>query len=249
MPFTDVATPRRTRRVRYSFESLRWRRAIWEVLTSRRPYDAAGDASFDRRHGTNTAGSVDTDQLGISDRQRREQAIRYLPSPPSVTAWMLDRAVADPSTYTFVDLGCGKGRVLLLAAQRPFQQVIGVDISPELAAIARRNVVDYRPPPPLVSKIDVLEADVTTVDLPATNLLLHLYHPFERDVTAAVLRRLERSLAGSPRRVTIAYLAYTAALAPVAAMLDEFDWLEFRRCEQSVRGHYSWLIYGTPSTS
>jgi hypothetical protein len=38
----------------------------------------------------------------------------------------------------------------------------------------------------------------------------------------------------------------------VAAMLDEFEWLEFRRCEQSVRGQYNWLIYGTrvsPSTS
>jgi SAM-dependent methyltransferase len=235
--------------VRYSFQSLRWRRAIWEVLTPRRPYDAAGDASFDRRHGTDTVGSVDTDQLGISDRQRREQAIRYLPSPPSVTAWMLDRATADPSTHTFVDLGCGKGRVLLLAAQRSFHRVLGIEISAELAAVARRNVVDYRPPPSLVSTIEVLEADVTSIDLPDTDLLLHLYHPFEPDVTAAVLQRLGRSLAGSPRRVTIAYLAYTAALAPVTAMLDEFEWLEFRRCELSVRGHYNWLFYGTPSTS
>jgi SAM-dependent methyltransferase len=231
------------RRVRYSFQSLPWRRAMWELLTSRRPYDAAADTSFDDRHGTDTAGSVEPGRLGIDDRQRRDQAIRYLPSPPRVTTWMLDRAVADPSTYTFVDLGCGKGRVVLLAAQRPFQRVIGVDISAELAAVARRNVAVYRPPPPLIAAIDIVEADVTTVDLPETDVLLHLYHPFEPDVTAAVLRRLEPAL---PRRVTIAYLAYTAALAPVAAVLDEFEWLEFRRCEQSVRGHYSWLIYGTP---
>jgi SAM-dependent methyltransferase len=232
--------------VRYSFESLPWRRAMWELVTSRRAYDAAGDASFDARHGTNTAGSVDPDRLGIDDARRREQAICYLPSPASVTRWMLDRAVADPSTCTFVDLGCGKGRVVLLAAQRPFQRVVGVEISAELAATARRNVLEYRPPPPLVTSIDIVEADVTTIDLPETDLLLHLYHPFEPDVTAALLRRLESSPANPSRRVTIAYLAYTAALAPVAAMLDEFAWLEFRRCEQSVRGHYNWLIYGTP---
>jgi SAM-dependent methyltransferase len=218
---------------------------MWEVITSRRPYDAAGDASFDERHRTNTSGSIEPDRLGIEDRRRLEQAILYLPSPPSVTTWMLDRAVADPSTHTFVDLGCGKGRVVLIAAQRPFQRVVGVEISPELAAIARRNVVDYQPPPPLASRIDIVEADVTSVELPAGDLLLHLYHPFEPDVTAAVLRRLEPSPASASRRVTIAYLAYTAALAPVAAMLDEFEWLEFRRCEQSVRGHYNWLIYAT----
>mgnify|MGYP006138628189 CR=1 FL=1 len=40
------------------------------------------------------------------------------------------------------------------------------------------------------------------VDFPATNLLLHLYHPFETEVTAAVLRNLEASLARTPLNVT-----------------------------------------------
>jgi hypothetical protein len=34
----------------------------------------------------------------------------------------------------FVDLGSGKGRVILEAAQYPFHHVIGVEIAPELTA-------------------------------------------------------------------------------------------------------------------
>jgi len=216
---------------------------LWELVTWRRPYDPAVDRSFDAEHGTDTAGSLEPVGLGIADADRRDQAIRYLPSPARVTNWMLDRVELNPSSCTFVDLGCGKGRVLLLAAQRPFQRVIGIEISPWLATTARRNAGAYRPPPVLRAPIEVVEADVTTVELPLSDLLIHLYHPFDPSVTATVLRRLEASLARLPRRVTIAYLAYTGAVQPVAEVLADVDWLHLRRYEQSVRGHYNWLIY------
>lgn len=238
-----LPVPSKFSRIRFSYESLGWRRATFELLTARREYDAAIDDSFDRRHGTDTAGSVEPDRLGIGDSERRDQAILYLPSPNRVTNWMLDRVDVDPSAHTFVDLGCGKGRVLLHAAQRPYQRVLGVEISSELAAIARRNADVYGGSPPLAAPIDVIKADVTTIDLPATDLLMHLYHPFAPEVTAAVLRRLEASLAEAPRRVTVAYLLYTHAVEPVVEMLETFSWLHRRRYEQSVRGHYNWLIY------
>ena len=169
-------------------------------------------------------------------------AIRYLPSPPRVTQWMLDRVGVQPATTTFVDLGCGKGRVVLLAAQRPFRRVVGIEISSELAAIARANLERYRSPPDLAAPIEIVNADVTTVELPDGDILVHLYHPFETPVTEAVLRRLEASHDWSTRRVTIAYLAYTEAIGRVRALLEEFTWLQEARYEQSVRGHYNWLL-------
>src|SRR5262245_35460876 len=92
------------------------------------------DLEFDALHGTDTAGSVDPDDLGIN-AESSKLAIRYLPSPLRVTSWMLDRIGIDPREYAFLDLGCGKGRVLLVAAQRPFRKIVGVEISAELAAI------------------------------------------------------------------------------------------------------------------
>jgi predicted RNA methylase len=234
--------PGKRRRLQFSIESLGWRRALHEAATGRWPYQPAEDRTFDQQHGTDTAGSIEPERLGIDDDAVRDQAILYLPSPVRVTQWMLDNVGVDPAERTFVDLGCGKGRVLMVAAQRPFRRVVGVEISEELVAIASSNARCYRPPPEHRCDIDVLRADATTVDLPETDLLIHAYHPFGSDILTAVLARLEASLAITPRRVTIAYLAYTHAVEEVAATLGNFDWLRIVRYEQSLRGHYNWIF-------
>ena len=41
--------------------------------------------------------------------------------------------------FTFVDFGAGKGRVLMMACEYPFKQVIGVELSRKLHATASRN--------------------------------------------------------------------------------------------------------------
>lgn len=41
---------------------------------------------------------------------------------------------------TFVDLGAGKGRAMLLASELPFRRIVGVEFSPELCDVARRNL-------------------------------------------------------------------------------------------------------------
>ena len=242
MTSTDGA-PGRLRRFRFSVASLGVRRAAVELLPRHRPYEPAADRTFDDRHSTDTGGAVEPDRLGIDDGALREAAILYLPSPPRVTQSMLDRVGVQPETTTFVDLGCGKGRVMLLAAQRPFRRVVGIEISSELAATARANVERYCSPPDLLAPIDVVNADVTTVELPEGDILVHLYHPFETPVTEAVLRRLEASQDRSARRITIAYLAYTEAVGRVRRLLGEFTWLQEVRYEQSVRGQYNWLLY------
>ena len=124
-PMTDPAidAPGRLQQVRYSIECLGWRHTVHELIDGRRPYDPATDLRFDERHATDTAGSVEPEHLGIADDQRRRDAILYLPSPTSITRWMLDEVAVDTPATTFVDLGCGKGRVLLVAAERPFQRV------------------------------------------------------------------------------------------------------------------------------
>jgi SAM-dependent methyltransferase len=245
-PTASTQTPSVLQRVRFTVESLGWQRGLLELVTHRHPYKPENDRSFDEEHRTDTAGSVEKAALGITDERSRDGAILYLPSPPRVTRWMFDHLAdigVDPSDFTFVDLGCGKGRVLLLAAERPFRRIVGIEISTALAAIAQANTAQYRPASTRVSEIEVIHADVTTVDLPDTNLLIHMYHPFETEITSIVLRRLEASLTDNPRRVVLAYLAYTAAIEPVQRMLADFPWLRPVRHEQSRRGHYNWLLY------
>jgi SAM-dependent methyltransferase len=231
------------RRVRYSVASTGWRHGLADLATLWLTYRPEDDHSFDRRFGTDTAGRVPTAKLGIADDAAREQAILYLPSPTRVTRWMLDQVSIDYREFSFVDLGCGKGRVLLVASEYPFRCVRGVEISSALAQIAGANIALYQPPSRRCADVSVETADATRFQFPDTDLLLHLYHPFEPTLTAEVLSRLTCSVQERRRKVIVAYLLYASAVDPVREVFGRFAWLKETRYEQSVLGHYNWLMY------
>jgi SAM-dependent methyltransferase len=218
-------------------------RGLADVVSLFVTYSPEDDRSFDRQFGTDTSGRVATSELGIADDETRANAILYLPSPARVTRWMLKNAGIDHREFSFVDLGCGKGRVLLLASEYPFQRVVGVEISSDLSAIARRNIDLYRPASRACRDVTVQNVDATTFEYPDTNVLVHLYHPFEPALTSSVLSRLEQSVKARPRKVVIAYLLYTSATESVETVFARFPWLHQTRTEQSVLGHYDWLFY------
>jgi SAM-dependent methyltransferase len=234
------------RRVRHSIASSGLSRTLSDLAIQALSYSPADDASFDQRYGTDTSGSVEPAALGIGDPDVRDKAILYLPSPARVTRWMLKNVDLDPREFSFVDLGCGKGRVLLIASEFAFQRVIGVDISAELCAIARRNAALFQPQMRSF-EIAIENADATRFEFPATNLLLHLYHPFDPELTLRILERLAHSLAEKPRRVVVAYLVYTSAVRDVEAAFARVPWLRRTRYEHSVTGQYDWLFFDNTS--
>jgi len=82
------------------------------------------------------------------------------------------------------------GRVVLLAAERPYRQVIGVEISPALHEVAKENRDRY-PRERLQSRdIRLVRADAATFTFPRGDLAVYLYNPFRVEVLAPVLARL-----------------------------------------------------------
>jgi len=55
-----------------------------------------------------------------------------------------------------VDLGAGHGIVALLVSRRPFRRLVGVEIQPALADLARRNVLLNG----LAGRVEIVEADL-----------------------------------------------------------------------------------------
>ncbi|MEZ4320501.1 MAG: class I SAM-dependent methyltransferase [Myxococcota bacterium] len=113
----------------------------------------------------------------------------YEPSLPSVVGAVLD-AIPDPERCTFVDLGSGKGRVVLLAAGRPFRRVVGVEHRRALHRRAQRNEAAYTGP--IVCRPEWVCADARAVELPDGPLVVFLYNPFGIEVLDAVLARIAR---------------------------------------------------------
>ena len=82
--------------------------------------------AFDLRHGVQTAGIVPKWRLLLSSANARH-GIRYQPIDETELLTALDFLSDDPAKLTFIDLGCGKGRALIVAERYGFQRVIGVE--------------------------------------------------------------------------------------------------------------------------
>jgi tRNA1(Val) A37 N6-methylase TrmN6 len=80
--------------------------------------------------------------------------------------------------YSFVDVGAGKGRALLLAAGLPFRKIVGVELSEELARIAQRNIARWNRAARPKARIHVVQQDAAKFRWPRTPLLVYLYNPF-----------------------------------------------------------------------
>jgi SAM-dependent methyltransferase len=106
---------------------------------------------------------------------------------------------------TFVDFGCGKGRVVHQAARRRFQRVIGVEVSPALAEIARSGLA-ARSRQHRCGSVDIVVCDVTQYRIPEDLTIGYLFHPFSGETFDTVVRNIVGSIDRRPRRVRLIYV-------------------------------------------
>ncbi|MFM0070207.1 methyltransferase domain-containing protein [Paraburkholderia sediminicola] len=158
---------------------------------------------FDRRYGTDTSGYVPAEEL-LANESFRDHAFPYAGSQPSVLRLAL-AALPPVDSCTFLDLGCGKGRALLVASEFPFRDICGVELSPPLAEIARRNAAIIAQRYPQRTAVRLAVGDASTFPLPAGDLVLFLYNPFGAELIAKVVAGVEAALAAEHRSVYIAY--------------------------------------------
>ena len=68
-------------------------------------------------------------------------------SQPTIIRRALD-TLGDIAGYTFIDIGCGKGRPLVVASEYPFARILGCDISAELVKTAKVGIINDGPQKP-----------------------------------------------------------------------------------------------------
>jgi SAM-dependent methyltransferase len=128
----------------------------------------------------------------------------YAASQPSVIRAALG-LVKDHEHTVLIDLGCGKGRVLIVGSEFPFREVIGVEISGTLAAMARSNIAIVRRTFPTRPPIRVAVANAMTYALPDVPVAIFLYRPFSAAGTATLLAHIETALQQRSHPLSIIY--------------------------------------------
>jgi SAM-dependent methyltransferase len=161
-----------------------------------------GDIDFDWDHRVDTTWS----NIPLSTRVREVLAGRaYQPSDPLTFHEMMAQLAIDFREFTFVDLGSGKGRALLMAADYPFRRIIGVELLPELHAIAQQNVRQYSSERQQCHAFELHCGDARRFQLPPEPLVIFLFDPFPADILREVVAGIERSVREVPRKVFVAY--------------------------------------------
>lgn len=152
----------------------------------------------DRYLGVNTAEEQTADLAGYHHIDARF-AIRPF---GWTSCWRVLRQLRPSGSDIFLDIGCGAGRMVCAAARAGFQSAIGIEIEPEMVAIARQNLRRLREPhAPAV----ILEADAAQYAIPDEVGVIFLYNPFGGALLDQVIANIVASVARRPRRVVIAY--------------------------------------------
>ena len=104
----------------------------------------------------------------------------------------------------FLDIGCGKGRGMCLAAHNGFTKLTGIDISAPLCNDALMNLSLTKEKFPAL-QYKVITKDAMNYEIPADVDCIFLFNPFDVVIMTAVVFNIIESVQDYPRDITVIY--------------------------------------------
>ncbi len=176
----------------------------WDFLrdsTPSRRRQRFGDIEFDLDHRVDTTSA----RLPLRTRLRGLVFSPYQPTDPALFHEILQRMNLNWPEFTFIDVGSGKGRTLLMASEYPFRRILGLEILPELHQVALENVRKYRDFQQRCFAIECVCADAREFVFPPEPSVINLFNPLAEAGLAKVIANVEASLRKSPRTLYVVY--------------------------------------------
>ncbi|MCP9750860.1 methyltransferase domain-containing protein [Ferruginibacter sp. HRS2-29] len=157
----------------------------------------------EKKYGIRTTGADELKKLEEKGVDISHATI-YMPASYDVLEELF--AQITPSSYHhFIDIGCGKGRALCVAAQQGFTKVTGIDFSKELCEVAKTNLQKTAAGIPAL-EYKVINNDAFYFNIPPDADCIFLFNPFDEIIMSGVVNNIEKSLEENPRAITVIYL-------------------------------------------
>ncbi|MFN5182147.1 MAG: methyltransferase domain-containing protein [Bacteroidota bacterium] len=165
---------------------------------------------------------------------KNEQFHHYQGASYYITMETLKNLPAESLSSGFIDFGCGKGRVMVLAAISGFKKVLGIDMDDSLLKIARINTDSYLKR--VENKIEFLieHADASRYLITDSSSVLFFFNPFGEQIMRDVLKNLKRSIEIHPRKIWIVYVNPKFLFVWIEAGFNVVYSLESKRYKESV---------------
>jgi SAM-dependent methyltransferase len=160
-----------------------------------------GDIEFDWNHRVDTT----TATVGWRDRLLGALHSPYQPTDEGLFHEMLEQMQIDFSKFTFIDVGSGKGRTLLMASNYPFHRIVGVELLPELHRVAVENLKTYKSSQQRCFALECIRGDALDFTFPSEPTLLFLFNPLPESGLKHLASNIAVSLQQHPRPVFVLY--------------------------------------------
>ena len=161
------------------------------------------DNSFDRKFNTDTTARISNEDLEIVDFAAQRSATMYRTAPERFVRFLIGSLDIDFQNYDFVDIGCGKGRVLLIASDYAFRSIRGVELSRYAYTVAKKNLTIYQSERQKCFDVQVENVDARHYEPRVTNTVYYFFEPFQFPFLVAVLGKIASSLNGKGKEIRI----------------------------------------------
>jgi len=156
----------------------------------------------EKKYGINTTGADELKKLKAQGIDTSHATV-YMPATYFQLEEIFEALPTGQRTH-FLDIGCGKGRVLCVAAHKGYSKVTGIDFSKEFCAAATQNLnitkltftsLDY----------SVVNKDAAVAPIPTDVDCIFLFNPFDIVIMKQVVINIITSLQLQPRNLYIVY--------------------------------------------
>jgi SAM-dependent methyltransferase len=157
----------------------------------------------EKKYGINTTGA---DELHKLEKQGIDisHATIYMPVSYTLLEEIFEQLPATMRNH-FLDLGCGKGRALCVAAHHGFKQVTGLDFARDLCEAAKENLAITKQKIPAL-QYKVIDNDAFYFEIPDDVDCIFFFNPFDEIIMSAVVNNIFTSLQNNPRKISIIYV-------------------------------------------
>ena len=170
----------------------------WRIATTIIRQEIKGE----KKYGINTTGADELESLEKAGIDTSHATI-YMPISYLLLQAIFKQLPLKPATH-FLDIGCGKGRILCVAASQGYNKVTGIDFSKELCSDAIANLALVKINYPAL-QYKVIVKDAMNYEIPSDVDRIFLFNPFDIVVMGAVVFNIMESAQEFPREIYVIY--------------------------------------------
>jgi SAM-dependent methyltransferase len=157
----------------------------------------------EKKYGIHTSGADELEQLEKKGIDTSHATI-YMPASYDLLHTVFQQFRPEAFVH-FLDIGCGKGRAMCVAAHYGAKKITGIDFSKDFCIAAEKNMEVTRQHFPKM-EYAIINNDAFYYEIPGDVDCIFLFNPFDEIILDGVVERMLDSCEATPRKLTIIYV-------------------------------------------